>query len=107
MHTTALKIELYGRRVTAFFGVVIAVSALLYGVFLLLAVEHTASRAKMESAVRALSSELGTLQSQYLAATRELTRERAQELGFVVPNAAATVYASAPSRVLSLNNGGH
>ncbi len=95
------------KRLAAASAAVIAVSAFLYGAFLLVAVLHTATRAKPEAAIETLSAELGTLQSRYLAETQTLTPQRAKELGFVVPEPAALVYASEPSRALSFTNGGY
>jgi len=105
MNARVAHITMYSKRAAAFFALCIAISSFLYGAFLLIAVEHTASRAKTNTAIQSLSYELDTLQGQYLAATQAITPQRAQELGFVEPNAAATVFASVPSRTLSLNNG--
>ncbi|SRR3989344_6369691 len=105
MNRQAAILVFYTKRVAALFALCIAVSAFSYGVFLLIAVGHTASRAKTNAAIETLSHELNALQGRYLAATQAITPQRAKELGFVEPNAAATVFASAPSRALSLNNG--
>lgn len=67
----------------------------------MLAVEHTATRTTLQSQVDTLTIELGTLETQYLQQTRELTPERAHALGFVAPKDTAAVFASADARSLS------
>jgi hypothetical protein len=85
--------HLYVRRAVAALVAVIAISAFLYGFFLLEAVSHAASQAEARREVAALSAKVGTLQSQYLTATKAITPERARTLGFVEPVAVAVVYA--------------
>lgn len=82
-------------------AVITAISALLYGIFLLEAVAHTAKRTSAEREVRALTSKLGGLQSQSLARTKDLTLEHATELGFVKPKEVSTVFATEANRTLS------
>ena len=105
MYAKVATIEIYAKRLGAFFVAVIALSALLYGIFLLIAVERTSTRTSAENQAASLGSSLGLLQSQYLADTANITPEQALALGFVVPPAGAVVYASAATGALSLNNG--
>ena len=87
-------------KVSALLAGLIALSVLLYGVFLLEAVANTAKRTAAEKQVRDLTAQTGALEAQYLALTQEMTPERAQELGFVTPKDVTTVYAVAPSQAL-------
>jgi len=95
--------HLYVRRAVALLATVVVVCAFLYGFFLLEAVSHAASQAQAHREVASLSSKVGKLQAQYLAATKALTPERARALGFVAPTAVATVYADVNSLSLSAN----
>ncbi len=95
--------HLYVRRAVALFVAVIAVSAFLYGFFLLEAVSHAASQAQARRDIVALSSKVGKLQSQYLSATKALTPERARAMGFVAPEHVAVVYADGAAHTLSAN----
>ncbi|MDB5225366.1 MAG: hypothetical protein JWL87_318 [Candidatus Adlerbacteria bacterium] len=95
--------RLYVRRVVAALGAAIAVCAFMYGFFLLEAVSHAASQAQARREVGQLSSKVGKLQAQYLAATKALTPERARAMGFVEPAHVATVYADAHALTLSAN----
>ena len=95
--------HLYVRRAVALLAAVVVVCAFLYGFFLLEAVSHAASQASARREVAVLSSKVGSLQAQYLAATKALTPERARALGFVAPVAVATVYADAGGLSLSAN----
>lgn len=101
MKSIAIKYNPYLTRVGAVCAVVIAISALLYGVFLLEAVAHTAKRTSVGREVRELTSKIGMLQAQSLALTRQLTPEHAGELGFIAPNDVSTVFATEASRGLS------
>ena len=104
MYTRALYIQHYARRFTALFAVIIVVSAFLYGAFLLIAVERTATRASAEAQIQSLSSDLGLLQSHYLDLTQALTPERAAALGFVTPSVAQIAYVDTTNiQALSLN----
>jgi hypothetical protein len=85
--------HLYVRRAVAALAAIIVVSAFMYGFFLLEAVSHAASQAQARRDVASLSAKVGSLQSQYLSATKALTPERARALGFVAPDAVAVVYA--------------
>ena len=88
---TAIKYQQYLPRVAAFLVVLIAVSAFLYGIFLLEAVGQAASRTTAERKIQDLSSQLGVLEGQYLAATKELTPQRAATLGYIAPAQVSTV----------------
>jgi len=79
----------------------IVLSAFAYGFFLLEAVSHAASQAEARREIVALSSKVGTLQSQYLSATKALTPERARAMGFVAPEHVAVVYATEHTLSLS------
>lgn len=97
----AIKYNPYLTRVGALMAVVIAVSALLYGIFLLEAVAHTAKRTNIGREIRELTSQIGMLQAQSLALTRKITPEHARSLGFTEPNTVSTVYATESTRSLS------
>jgi hypothetical protein len=98
-----LLYRLYVRRIVAALAATVAVCAFMYGFFLLEAVSHAASQAQARREVGQLSSKVGKLQAQYLAATKALTPERARAMGFVEPSAVATVYADAQTLTLSAN----
>ena len=106
MYAKVAKIHFYGTRIMALCALIIALSAFLYGIFLLMAVERTAARSTAESSIQALSGHLAELQSQYLSETQALTPGRAAELGFVTPKKSDTLFAQAPSRTLSFENVG-
>lgn len=95
--------HLHVRRAVASLVAVIAISAFLYGFFLLEAVSHAASHKEARREIAALSGKVGSLQSRYLSATRALTPERARAMGFVSPNAVATVYADHTPLTVSAN----
>lgn len=81
-----------------------AVAALfMYGFLLLEAVGNTADRAQAERQIQNLTSHVSTLEEEYLALTREMSRERANAMGFVAPTQVSTVFATAGSRSLSRN----
>ncbi len=79
-----------------------ALALFLYGFFLLEAVAHTAGRTQAQRQIESYNSKLSVLESRYLTATRDITLERAHELGYVSPKAVATTYAGNPARSLSL-----
>ncbi len=83
-------------RAAAAMAFIIACSLLLYGVFLLTAVSTTAKRASAEREIKTLTTELSTMQARYLAYTKEVSPERATELGFVKSRNISTVFASSP-----------
>lgn len=87
-------------RVIALLAGIAGVSVFLYGAFLLGAVSHTAARTSMEKETRALSASVSTLEGEFLAETKALSRDRAMELGFVPPKEVATVYAGDGSLTL-------
>ncbi|MDE1924777.1 MAG: hypothetical protein KGH79_01170 [Patescibacteria group bacterium] len=99
---TALRYQQLLSRAAVALACICAVSAFLYGVFLLEAVAHTAALQSAEAQVIALNAKLGDLESQYLAQTASLTPERAAALGFVVPADITTVFVTAASKSLSL-----
>ena len=73
-------------------GGLCALAIFLYGVFLLLAVMHTAARTSLEKEITATVAMLGDLEAEYLAETKKLTPERAVELGMVVPQTVSVVF---------------
>jgi len=96
-------ITLYNRlapRIVAVLAGIAGVSVFLYGALLLGAVSHTAARTSMEKETRTLSASVGALESEFLAGTKALSRDRALELGFVPPQEVATVYAGDGSLTL-------
>lgn len=93
--------HLYARRIGAFLAAGIVGCAFLYGFLLLEAVSHAASQAQARRDIGALSTKVGSLQAQYLFATKALTPKRARDLGFVEPIDVAVVYADAPNLSLS------
>ncbi len=95
--------SLYLNRAAALLTALCALCALLYGVFLLQAVAHTAHRAQAVKDVAALKAELASLEATYLAQTRGITPERADALGFVAPVHVARVYAGAAGTLSLLN----
>jgi glucose uptake protein GlcU len=102
MYKVANQYTPYLTRAAAILGGIIALSLLLYGIFLLEAVAHTASRAQAESQIHKSTLALATLQQQYLVLTKEITENKAQELGFVVPKNVTTVFAMSDAHPLSL-----
>lgn len=101
MKKIAIKYNPYLTRVGALLAVVIAVSALLYGIFLLEAVAHTAKRTSFGRETRELTSKIGMMQAQSLALIKEITPAHATELGFTQPTQVSTVFATEASRTLS------
>jgi hypothetical protein len=95
--------HIYVRRCVALLAAIVVVSAFLYGFFLLEAVSHAASQAKVRRDIAGLSSKVAMLQAQYLSATKAITPERARVLGFVAPTAVATVYTGESGLSLSAN----
>lgn len=64
----------------------------LYGVFLLLAVMHTAARTTLEKEITTTVAALGDLEAEYLMETKKLTPERAAELGMAAPEVVSVVF---------------
>lgn len=93
----------YSRTAFAALACIIAASVFLYGTFLLLAVDHTASRAHAAASLSNLKSRLSSLESRYLAATQDITPQLAQSMGYVRPAQVATVYAQESGHALTLN----
>ncbi len=92
----------YAHRVLALLAAVVALSVVLYGIFLLEAVGNTAKRTAAERAIRSLTSEVSTLEQAYLTHTRDITAARAQALGFVSPESITTLYATRAEHALTL-----
>ena len=90
-------------RTIAVLGVFCTLSVFLYGIFLLMAVTHTASRTGAERQINKISAHLGDIEMTYLTQQKTLTPERAAELGFVKSTTVSTVFASANSKTLTLN----
>lgn len=101
MKRIAIKYNPYLTKLGALLAVIIALSALLYGIFLLEAVAHAAERTSYERELRALTSKIGSLQAESLALTKEITPEHARELGFTEPQEVSTVFATEATRSLS------
>jgi len=102
MHTRAILLEFYCKLIAAFSVLVFVLSSFVYVTFLLLAVGHTEARAQAESDIKEMSSELGGIQAQYIAATQTVTPERAAVLGFVQPESSAVTYIDTAVRNFSL-----
>jgi hypothetical protein len=103
--TTAKRIALYQLYVTrsiALLMCVCAVSVFLYCTFLMLAVQHTASRTALQSKVDDLTLELSTQETQYLSDMKQLTPEHATELGYVVPTQVTPVFTDNSGETLTL-----
>jgi hypothetical protein len=96
----ALNANIYLNRIAVLLACVCAVSALLYGIFLLEAVAHAASQTSAQRRVGQISAQLGDIEAHYLSYSQALTKERAIELGFTTPTETSTVFAAA-TRVLS------
>ncbi len=94
---------MYLTRTIALLGMCCTLSVFLYGIFLLMAVTHTASRTAAERQINKISAHLGDIEMAYLTQQKALTPERAAELGFVKPQSVSTVFASAGSKTLTLN----
>lgn len=94
--------HIYVTRLAACLAVCCALSVFLYGIFLLMAVTHTASRTAAERRSTSISTHLGDTDMQYLTQQKTLTPERAAELGFVKSTSVSTVFASASTHTLSL-----
>lgn len=97
-----IRYRLITTRVAALLGGLVALLAFLYGAFLLGAVAHTAAQTKIDRELGALKEEVNASEAQYFAALRSVTPEQAQALGFVAPAETTTVFATAASKVLSL-----
>lgn len=95
MKSLAIRYTPHLNRTIALLACVVAISMIAYGFFLLEAVAHTASLTNATRSVRTHMTHVSQLEEQYLSATKELTREKAQELGFVNPDSAqvSTVFA--------------
>jgi hypothetical protein len=105
MHTKRLDLwQLYLTRSIAALVGLLALSVFLYVVFLMLAVQHTAARTTAQRDADALTVHVSSLETQYLAKTKELTPARAAELGFVQPRLVSAVFADANAHTLSFRH---
>ena len=105
MRTIAITYTPILSRVMMACAGIIVIALFTYGFLLLEAVGNTADRAAAERQIQDLSSRISTLEEQYLAYTREMTPERATEMGLVKPASVSTVFATAASRSLSALTG--
>ena len=103
MHTITLY-NTYLARTAAVLTILCTVSVFLYGIFLLMAVTHTAGRTAAERQITNLSANLGDMEMQYLTDQKSLTQERALALGYVTPSNISTVYANAGAETLTINS---
>lgn len=101
MRAIAITYTPHLQRSMALMGAVCALCLFIYGFFLLEAVAHTASRTEAQGKIESYTSKLSTLEETYLSATRNMTLDRAKELGFVSPHV-STVYVSDPAHALSM-----
>ena len=105
MHSRAVIFEYYCKLVAVWSVVVIVVSSIVYVVFLLLAVQRTNMRTQSEARSKEVSSELGSVQAQYLVATQSATPERATALGLVQPLASSVIYIDTATQAFSTEHG--
>ncbi len=105
MTTLTRRIDLYqlylSRSIAALIGLC-ALSVFFYLVFLMLAVEHTASRTASQNKIDALTVEVSSLETSYLHDMEALTPGHAAELGFVTPTNVTPVFAQDGGHSLSL-----
>lgn len=104
MTKTFARYHLYLTRTAAVLIAVCALAVFMYGIFLLLAVEHAAVATAANNTIESLAAHVGDLEAQYLTATRAITPEVAAQLGFVAPDPSmvSTVFATASYNALSL-----
>ncbi len=102
---TVSTCQLYLTRAMAVCAGMCACAVFLYGTFLLLAVAHTAARTHAQSSIEEKKARVSDLEAIYLAQTKQLTPQRAAELGFTAPVHISTVFASSPVNSLSLRIG--
>ena len=91
-----------GRAIAVLAGVC-ALSAFLYGAFLLEAVAHAAHESTVRKEVAARTAQTALLEQEYLALTKSLTPERAVALGYTAPVRTTIVYVQ--TSALSVNAG--
>ncbi len=82
----------------------IALSVVLYGIFLLEAVGNTAERTRAEREIRKLTSQVSSLEQAYLTHTKDMTLERAEAMGFTPPARVTTVFATVEEQPLSFGH---
>lgn len=97
-----LSSQIYLSRLSFILACVCAVSALLYGIFLLEAVAHAASQTNAQRSIKQISAQLADMEAQYLANSLSLTKEKAHELGYVLPEQVTTVFATAAASAISI-----
>jgi hypothetical protein len=83
MLALAFTYQHIARQLTALASLVLFVSVVLYGTFLLLAVGRAAALEGYQSDARDLEATLAQLESQYLAQEQELTPGSASQYGLV------------------------
>lgn len=106
MHSRIATLRLLSTRLNATLAGLVALFALLYAVFLLMAVMHASSRAAAAAGIQELTGRLSTLETRYLALEREITPARAEALGLVKASSAATVFADPQVPSLTLGDAG-
>lgn len=94
----------YVARSAALLAAFCTLSVFLYGIFLLMAVAHTAARTAAERKINTITANLGNIEMQYLTQQRSLTPELAQELGFEKPQVVSTVFSTARTNTLTINS---
>lgn len=103
--TLIRRIDLYqlylSRAIAALIGIC-ALSVFFYLVFLMLAVEHTATRTTLQDKIDDLTVQVGSLETQYLHDMEKLTPARAQEMGLVPSSDVTPVFAQDGGHPLSL-----
>jgi hypothetical protein len=102
VHSIALY-DIYLTRAIAILAALCTLAVFLYGIFLLMAVAHTAARSTAQRKANEIAANLGDMDMQYLTQDRSLTPERAQALGLVRPSEVSTVYSTAATRTLTIN----
>jgi hypothetical protein len=90
-------LTIYMRRVVAALAAVVALSIFCYCAFMLMTVSHAAAYEEARGAMGSLEEELADLEAHYLSATRLLTPESAEALGFVPPIATTAVFTDVPT----------
>lgn len=102
MFAKVIAYQNYARQVSALAALICLFSIVLYGVFLLLAVEKAAAQQKYEGEARSISASLAGLESQYLAESSAMTPQKAQEMGLVAVPASRVAYEQITAPTFSL-----
>ncbi len=95
-------VSVYLGRISLVSAIVAALAAFLYGVFLLMTIMHATVQQGAQANIQILTTQVSTLETQYLHETEAITPTTATQLGFVVPADVSTVYASQNAPTLSL-----